>query len=42
VIEAQSKEMLNILTEHDFQDAFKKMAESLGTVHIHGRELLQQ
>jgi hypothetical protein len=27
VIEAQSQAVLNTLTEHDFQDAFKKMAQ---------------
>jgi hypothetical protein len=33
---------LNTLTEHDFQDAFKKRkekAEVLGTLHTHGRGL---
>jgi hypothetical protein len=30
--------VLNTLTEHDFQDAFQKMAETLGTVHEQGRE----
>jgi predicted helicase len=33
VIEAGLQAMVNTLTEHDFQDAFKKMAETLGTVH---------
>jgi hypothetical protein len=28
VIEAESKAVLNILREHDFQDEFKKMAET--------------
>jgi hypothetical protein len=42
VIEAESQAVLNILTEHNFQEAFKKMAESLGMVHVCvcGRELL--
>jgi hypothetical protein len=31
VIEAESRAVLNILTEHDFQDAFKEMAKALGT-----------
>jgi hypothetical protein len=39
VIEAESQTVLNTLTEHDFQDAFK-MAEALGTVHTRGRGLL--
>jgi predicted helicase len=33
VIEAESQAVLNILTQHDFQEAFKKMAEALGMVH---------
>jgi hypothetical protein len=33
--------MLNTLTEQDFQDAFKKMADLLGTAHTSGRGLLQ-
>jgi predicted helicase len=33
VIEAESQSVMNNLTEHDFQDAFKKKAEALGTVH---------
>jgi hypothetical protein len=41
VIEAESQTALNTLTEHDFQDAFKKMAEGLGTVHTHGRGLFE-
>jgi predicted helicase len=40
MIEAESQAVLNALTEHDFQDAFKKMAEMLGTVHTCGRVLL--
>jgi hypothetical protein len=41
VIEVESQEMLTTLTEHHFQEAFKKMAEELGTVHMHGRGLLR-
>jgi hypothetical protein len=41
VIEAESQEVLNTSREHDFQEAFKKMAEALGTVHTHGRGLLR-
>jgi hypothetical protein len=41
VIEAESQAVLNTLTEHDFQNAFKKMAEALGTVYARVRELLQ-
>jgi predicted helicase len=40
VMEAELQAVLNTLTEHDFHDAFKKMAEALGTVHMHGRGLL--
>jgi hypothetical protein len=40
VIEAESQTMLNTLTEPDFQDAFKKMAEDLGMVHTCGKGLL--
>jgi hypothetical protein len=32
-IEAESQAVLNTLTEHIFQKAFKKMTEGLGTVH---------
>jgi hypothetical protein len=39
VIEAESQAVLHTLTEHYFQNAFKKMAEALGTVHTHGRRL---
>jgi hypothetical protein len=39
MIEAESQTMLNILTENDFQDVFKKMAEALGTLHSRGRGL---
>jgi hypothetical protein len=41
VIEAESQVVLNTLTEYDFQDAFKKMAEALGTVNKSGRKLLR-
>jgi hypothetical protein len=37
VIEAESRAMPNTNTEHDFQDAFKKMAQALGMVHMCGR-----
>jgi hypothetical protein len=40
VIEAESQVVLNTLTEQNFQDAFKKRAESLGMVRMHGRGLL--
>jgi predicted helicase len=40
VIKAESQALLNTLSEHDFQDAFKKMAEALGMVHTRGRVLL--
>jgi hypothetical protein len=42
VIEAESQAVLNTLTEHDFQDTFKKLAEALGTVHTRGRGLLRE
>jgi hypothetical protein len=32
-MEAELQAALNTLTEHNFQDAFKKMADVLGTVH---------
>jgi inactivated superfamily I helicase len=42
VTEAESQAVLNTLTEQDFQDAFKKMAEVLEMVHnTHGRRLLR-
>jgi hypothetical protein len=41
VLEAESQAVLNTLTEHDFQDAFKKMAELLGTVHTLENGLLR-
>jgi hypothetical protein len=37
VIKAELQALLNTQTEHDFQDAFKKMSEALGTVHTCGR-----
>jgi hypothetical protein len=37
-IEAESQAMQNIFTEHDFQDAFKKV----GAVIMSGRGLLQE
>jgi hypothetical protein len=40
VMEAELQVVLNTLTEHDFQDAFRKMAESLVMVHTCGRGLL--
>jgi predicted helicase len=40
VIEAELQAVLNTFTEHDFQDAFKKLAEALGTVYMHRRRLL--
>jgi hypothetical protein len=33
MIEAESRAMLYTVTEHDFQDPFKKWPEELGTVH---------
>jgi hypothetical protein len=42
VIEAALQAVLNTLTEHDFQDAFKKLAESLGTVLTGGMGLLRR
>jgi hypothetical protein len=41
VTETESQAVLNTLTEHNSQDAFKKMAETLGRRHMHGRGLLQ-
>jgi hypothetical protein len=41
VIAAESQAVLNTLTQHDFRDAFKEMAEALGTVHARGRGLLR-
>jgi hypothetical protein len=38
VIEAEPQALLNILTEHTFEDIFKK-SEALGTVHMRGRGL---
>jgi hypothetical protein len=42
VMEAEFQTVLNTLTEHDFQDAFKKMAEALGMDHTCERGLLQE
>jgi hypothetical protein len=42
VIDTESQAMLNTLTEHDFQDAFKEMAEALGKAHTRGKGLLQR
>jgi hypothetical protein len=41
VIDAESQAVLNNLTDHDFQDAFKEMTVALVTVHKRGRGLLQ-
>jgi hypothetical protein len=41
VIETELQEVVNSLTEHNFQDAFQKMAEALGTVHTLERGLLR-
>jgi predicted helicase len=41
VTKAESQVVLNILTEHNFHDAFKKTVEVLGTVHTLGKGLLQ-
>jgi hypothetical protein len=41
VIDEESQAVLNTLTEHEFQDGFKEMAEALGTAHTHGRGLLR-
>jgi predicted helicase len=40
VIEAKPQAVLYTLFEHNFQNAFKKMAEALGTVQEHRRGLL--
>jgi hypothetical protein len=37
VIETELQAVLNTLIEHNLQDAFKKMAEVLGIVHMCGR-----
>jgi predicted helicase len=39
MIQAESQAVLSTLTEHDFQYAFKKMTEALGTSHTRGRGL---
>jgi hypothetical protein len=41
LIKAESQTVLNTQTKHSFQDAYKKMAKTQGTVHTHERELLQ-
>jgi hypothetical protein len=40
VIKAESQEVLNTVTEHDFQDAIRKW-QKLEMIHTHGRGLLQ-
>jgi hypothetical protein len=37
MIEEKSPVMLNTITEHDFHNAFKKIAEALDVVHTCGR-----
>jgi hypothetical protein len=39
-MKAKSQVVLNTLTKYDFQDAFKKMEETLEPVHTRGRGLL--
>jgi hypothetical protein len=41
VIEADSQVMLNILTEHNFQEVFKS-GRSAGMLHKHGKGILQE
>jgi hypothetical protein len=41
VIDAESQVVLDNLREHDFQDAFKKIAKALETVYTCGKGLLQ-
>jgi hypothetical protein len=41
VIEVESQVVLITLTELEFQDAFKKMEEAIGTVHTRGRGLIR-
>jgi inactivated superfamily I helicase len=41
VIEAESQAVLNTLAEHDLQDAFKKMAETLRMVYTRRRRQIQ-
>jgi hypothetical protein len=36
VIEEESESVLNTITEHDFHNASKRMAQALGTVHKRG------
>jgi hypothetical protein len=38
VVDAESQVVLNTHTEHNFQDAFKKVEEAVGTVHKRGRD----
>jgi hypothetical protein len=40
VIETESQAVLNILKNTTYRMHLKKMAEALGTVHVHGRGLL--
>jgi predicted helicase len=40
VIEAESQAELYNLTEHNFQDAFKKIAEALGTAYTRGKGVI--
>jgi hypothetical protein len=42
VSKAEAQAVLNTLAEHNFQDPFKKMAETLGTVHTCGKGLLSR
>jgi hypothetical protein len=42
VIKAELQAVHNTLTEHNFQDAFNKMAEALGMVHTRRRGLLRE
>jgi hypothetical protein len=41
VIEAEMQTVLNTITEHDFQDALKQMAEALRKKHMRGKGLLR-
>jgi hypothetical protein len=42
VMEAKSQVVLIILTEHDFQGAFKKITEAMGMVRMRRRGLLEE
>jgi hypothetical protein len=42
VIDAESQAVLNTFTEHDFLNAFKKMAEALETAHTCGMRLIRE